>query len=78
MEEINYQRYQVLFNFKQFIETIPMSSVECERIFSTMNFIKDKRKNTLSTQNLFYRIALMSHGTRIEHFDYNGAFEIWK
>lgn len=75
---MNYERYQVLFPFKKFIDTIPMTSVECERIFSIMNLIKDKRKNQLSTINLFYRIVLKVHGGKVESFDYDGAFEIWK
>lgn len=61
MEEMHSERYKVLFSFKKFIETIPLSSVECERIFSTMNFIKDKKKNTMNTKNLFYRIILKIH-----------------
>ena len=64
--EMHNERFITFFNFKQFVETIPLSSVECERIFSCMNFIKDKRKNALSTRNLFYRIALKVHGKKVD------------
>ena len=75
---MNTDRYTHLFRFKKFVETVPLTSVECERIFSAMNFIKDKSKNTLSTKNLFYRIALKVQGQQVDQFDYGGAFEIWK
>ena len=68
----------MLFSFKQFVETIPLCSVECERIFSQKNFIKDKSKNALTTRNLFYRIDLKVHGESVDRFDYDSAFEIWK
>ena len=60
------------------METVPLSSVDCERVFSAMNYIKDKRKSALTTKHLAYKIALKMHGPNVKNFDYNGAFEIWK
>ena len=67
-----------LFRFKKFLEIIPLGSVECERLFSAMNFIKDKKKSRLTTRNLFYRLNIFIHGGNVEEFDFEGAFEIWK
>ena len=72
------ERYTVLFSFKKFIDTIPLSSVECEKLFSVMNYTKDKSKSVMTTRNLFYRIMLKMHSGPVNLFDYESAFEIWK
>ena len=51
---------------KKFMEIIPLSSVDCERIFSVMNLIKDKRKSSLKTKNLIHRIVLYYHGEPVD------------
>ena len=52
-------------NFLQFYEffmTISINSVECERIFSAMNFIKDKKKANLTVRKLYQRLLIYIHG----------------
>lgn len=43
-----------------------------------MNFVKDKKKNALTTENLFYRMVLMIHSPPVHKFNYEAAFELWK
>ena len=45
-------------DFYDYIMSISISSVECERIFSRMNLSKDKTKNRLTVRKLYQRMVV--------------------
>ena len=56
--------------FYEFFMTISINSVECERIFSAMNFIKDKKKANLTVRKLYQRPLIYIHGPEnLKDFD---------
>jgi hypothetical protein len=56
---------------------IPMSTAECERVFSTMNRIKTDLRNRLKTNTLDCLIRLSFNGPPADLFDFERAADIW-
>lgn len=58
--------------------TISVNSVDCEIIFSAMNYIKDKKKARLSVRKLYQRLLVYVHGPGgLFDFDFEAAYEIF-
>ena len=57
--------------------TLPVSTADCERGFSTMNRIKTNPRNRLKTTNLDLLIRLSSEGPSFDEFDFDAAVTIW-
>ncbi|KAL4501651.1 hypothetical protein ABPG72_018702 [Tetrahymena utriculariae] len=67
--------------FYQLFQLIPISSVECERIFSHVTNILSKKRNQLDTQTINDLLFISRNGPEIENiqkFDINKAIEYWK
>ncbi len=58
--------------------TVPMSSVACERAFSTQNRIKTKFRSRLSANNLQNLMTIATARISIEAFDFGKAIDIWQ
>ena len=59
--------------------TIPISTVECERVFSRMNFIKNDTRSSLKTSTLDSLLNLTLNTSQdINDFDCTTVFEKWK
>lgn len=57
--------------------TIPVTSVECERGISRLNYIKCDQRATLSITNLNMLLMLALESKPLHYFDFDSAFEIW-
>ena len=57
--------------------TLPVSTADCERGFSTMNRIKTNPRNRLKTTNLDLLIRLSSEGPSFDEFVFDAAFTVW-
>ena len=57
--------------------TLPISTANCEKIFSTMNRIKTDPRNLLKTFTLDMLIHLSSEGPGLETFDFDAAVNVW-
>lgn len=57
--------------------TLPVSTADCERGFSTMNRIKTDQRNRLITTTLDRLIRLSTEGPSIDTFDYEAAVSTW-
>ena len=57
--------------------TIPVSTADVERGFSTMNRIKTEPRNRLNTETLDRLIRLSCEGPCIDEFNYNTAAKVW-
>ncbi len=56
---------------------IPVSTVDCERGFSTQNRIKTKLRNRLKTNRLDQLMRIKIEGPPIREFDFTKAMEMW-
>ena len=75
----NYQ--QIIPNVCKLLEVavlIPMSSVPCERGFSTQNRILTRFRTRLSTQALNDLMRISEDGPSFKQFDFNRAVTTWK
>ena len=75
----NYQ--QIIPNVCKLLEVavlIPMSSVPCERGFSTQNLILTRFRTRLSTQALNDLMRISEDGPSFKQFDFNRAVTTWK
>ena len=57
---------------------IPMTSVKCERGFSTQNRIKSKARTSLKCQTLDDLMRIVEDGPEPSRMDYNCALQKWK
>ena len=57
---------------------IPMTSVQCERGFSTQNRIKSKLRTNLNNQTLNDLMRISEDGPHIKEFDFQSALKKWK
>ena len=57
--------------------TLPVSTADVERGFSTINRIKTEPRNRLNTETLDRLIRLSCEGPCINEFDYNTAAKVW-
>lgn len=57
---------------------IAVTSVECERSFSTQNKIKNKFRSSLKTENLNYLINIHMSSEELETYNPEKAVKIWK
>lgn len=57
---------------------IVVTSVECERSFSTQNKIKNKFRSSLKTENLNYLINIHMSSEELETYDPEKAVKLWK
>jgi hypothetical protein len=54
-----------------------LSTVECERSFSRMNFIKNKHRTNLSNETLDNLLLLSTYQGPVRDFDFSKAYQIW-
>ena len=69
--------YPTLSKLASIILTLPISTANCERGFSTMNRIKTDPRNRLKTFTLDMLIRLSSEGPSLETFDFDAAVNVW-
>ena len=62
----------------EYIQTVPLSSVECERSFSKMNLIKSALRNSLETDTLGDLMNISINGPDFKEFPYEEAFKVWQ
>ena len=60
------------------ILTLPVSSVPCERGFSSVNRIKTRLQNHLLVENLDVLLRISIEGPPIEEFDFSRALNVYK
>ena len=58
--------------------SLPLSSVECERVFSSVNRIKNEMRNRLEDETLDDLLMISSNGIDIKDFDFQESFQRWK
>jgi hypothetical protein len=56
---------------------LPVTSVECERGFSTLNLIKTKLRNRLNTDTLCALIRIKIEGPPVNKFDFASVASMW-
>ena len=56
---------------------LPMSTVDCERGFSTLSRVKTKLRNRLSNRILNYLLTISMEGPPPSEFPYDDACDIW-
>ena len=56
---------------------VPCTSVECERAFSKMNFMKTNLRNRMTTKTLNSLVLLQTHGPPLEKFPFKDVVAIW-
>lgn len=69
--------YPCLSKLASIALTLPISTADCERGFSTMNRIKTNPRNRLKTTTLDMLIRLSSEGPSMDTFDYDSAVSVW-
>ena len=57
---------------------VPMTSVQCERGFSTQNRIKSKFRTRLNNKSLNDLMRISEDGPHIKEFDFQEALKKWK
>ncbi|XP_053372515.1 zinc finger protein 862-like [Mercenaria mercenaria] len=57
---------------------IPMTSVQCERGFSTQNRIKSKARTSMKSKTLDDLMRISEDGPELEKFDFKRALKKWK
>ena len=63
---------------KEVHQVLALQSAEAERIFSTMQYLKDKIRNRLSGQNLNIALRGFSSRSSMEDQDYDEVYEFWQ
>ena len=58
--------------------TLPISTVECERVFSRMNLIKTESRSRLSTENLDLILNVVLNVNDERDVDFNEILQVWK
>ena len=56
---------------------IPMSSADCERVFSALKRIKTRLRNRLSNRILNNLLKISIEGPEIKDFDFEKAADVW-
>ena len=57
--------------------TIPLTSVENERVFSKINKIQNKFTNRISPKNLYFRTLIYAKKIPIECFDFDRSLRLF-
>ena len=57
---------------------LPLSSVECERVFSSVNLIKTELRNWLEDNTLDDLLLTSRNKVEIKDFDFTEAYQDWK
>ncbi|KAG5275785.1 hypothetical protein AALO_G00124530 [Alosa alosa] len=71
-----YQIYPSLSKLAAIAFTVPISSVNCERDFSTMNRVKTDLRNRLQGDHLAACMLLSINGPPLSEFPYNRALGV--
>jgi len=58
--------------------TVPLSTVECERVFSKMNLTKNDHRSALNTQTLDALLEIGLNGPNIGEFNFSQCIFDWK
>ena len=61
-----------LFKLASIAALIPVSTADCERSFSTMNRVKTKLRNRMTTSTLDSLIRISKEGPRLLQFNFEG------
>jgi len=71
--------YSTLIKIYDFMSVIPLTSVECERTFSTMNLIMTSNRNCLENDTLEDLILISVYGPDdLENFDPIPSIRLWQ
>ena len=69
--------YPTLSQLASITLTLPLSTADCERGFSTMNRIKTDLRNRLKTTILDMLIGSSTEGPSLDSFDFDAALSMW-
>ena len=69
--------YPTLSKIASISLTLPISTADCERGFSTVNGIKTDTRNWLKTTTLDMLIRLSSEGSSLKTFDFDATVDVW-
>ena len=58
--------------------TIPLSSVECERVFSNVGTIKNELRNRLDDTTLDDFLMINRNGEELKNYNFEEAFKYWQ
>lgn len=73
--------FEMLKDIKPLIETyltLPLTTVECERVFSKMNLVKTQGRNQLNVMTLDGLLQISLNGPSFGEFNYENAVLEWK
>ncbi|XP_058469224.1 uncharacterized protein LOC131443548 isoform X3 [Solea solea] len=71
------QIYPLLSRLAAVALVIPVSSVDCERDFSTMNRVKSDLRNSLQGEHLAVCLRVSINGSNPEEFNFGRALELF-
>ena len=57
--------------------TLPISTVECERAFSTMRRIKSRLRSQITNATLNHCMKISIDGPKTQDFDFDSAMKKW-
>ena len=72
------REYPNMTKLLAFSRVLPVSSVECERGFSTQNLIKTRLRCSLSIENLDRLMRISINGPSVEDFDPLPIYRMWR
>ena len=58
--------------------TLPLSSVECEHVFSNVSIIKNELRNSLDDTTLDDLLMINKNGEDLKNYDFKKAFKTWQ
>ena len=68
--------YQDVLHLVEILLVLPISSAQCERMFSTQNRIKSAKHSCLETETIEDLIRISSEGPPVNEFDPSCAVEL--
>jgi hypothetical protein len=70
--------YSTIKTVYEYYLTLPVTTVECERVFSKMNIIKTSLRNSLSQENLDGLMTISLNGMPMKEQDFSTSIERWR
>jgi len=70
--------YKQLSRLLEIYLVLPITSVECERVFSQINIIKHRLRASLETETLDSLLNIKLNGDKVEDYDFRDSFILWK
>ncbi|XP_077866709.1 zinc finger protein 862-like [Saccoglossus kowalevskii] len=69
--------FKDLLHLIQLMLVIPVTSAQCERVFSAQNRIKSDCRSSLATQTVEHLIRISSDGPSLDDFDTESVARCW-